>query len=183
MQSIHGFCKTHNLSKTTVHRWLKDQGFDTSQGMDDAAIAAATAEFVPVPVATEAAPLGTTTEFTTGNHRGHLALPSQPAAVDLAMYRGEDAALSSFEPEDIERFLEACDGFVAAVDADYEHQKAVTAQKEAAAAKVKAKVDAVKQAQMVYQMRSESLALHNRGLDAELKEGMQALGKPAATGQ
>ena len=161
MQSIHGFCKTHKLSKTTVHRWLKDQGFDTSEGMNDDAISAATAEFgvgklqVSADESTPNSTPNSTTTFTTGNHRGQLVLPDQPAAVDLAVYRGEDAALSSFEPEDIERFLDACDGFVSAVDADYEHQKAVTTQKEIAAAKVRAKVEEVKQAQLVYQMRSE----------------------------
>jgi hypothetical protein len=29
-------------------------------------------------------------------------------------------------------------------------------------------------------MRSESLSIHNRGIDAELKEGLATLGKPAA---
>jgi hypothetical protein len=45
-QSLHSFCKTHQLSKTTVYRWLTDRGYDLSQGLSDAAIEAATTEFV-----------------------------------------------------------------------------------------------------------------------------------------
>jgi len=115
-----------------------------------------------------------------GNHRGQLALPQQPSAIDLGAYRGENAALTSFEPTDIDRFLAAADGFMQAVDADFAHQQAVTQQKEAAASRVKAKVDQVKAAQLLYQVRSETLALHNRGIDAELVEGLSTLGKPAA---
>ena len=115
-----------------------------------------------------------------GNHRGSLALPQPPSAIDLGQYRGDNAALTSFAPEDIERFLAAADGFMQAVDADFQHQQAVTQQKEAAASKVRSKVEQVKQASLVYQLRSETLALHNRGLDAELQEGLSTLGKPAA---
>jgi hypothetical protein len=116
-----------------------------------------------------------------GNHRGSLDLPKQPESLDLGELRGDEAALSSFEAEDIERFLDACDGFLGAVDADYQKQLATTQRKEQAAAKVRSKVGEVKEARLKYQMRSESLSIHNRGIDAELKEGMSELGKPAAT--
>ena len=46
-RSLHSFCKFHGLSKTTVYRWLTDRGYDLSQGLSDAAIEAATSEFVP----------------------------------------------------------------------------------------------------------------------------------------
>jgi hypothetical protein len=115
-----------------------------------------------------------------GNHRGSLDLPKQPESLDLGELRGDEAALSSFEAEDIERFLDACDGFLGAVDADYQKQLATTQRKEQAAAKVRSKVGEVKEARLKYQMRSESLSIHNRGIDAELKEGLATLGKPAA---
>jgi len=57
MQSIHAFCKQHGLTKSTVHSWLKGQGFDTSQGMTSDAVNAAMAQFVPMePVVIEAQP-------------------------------------------------------------------------------------------------------------------------------
>lgn len=179
--SLHAFCKENgNLPKTSVRRWLNDNGYSTSEGLSPLAVKAALEQFCPdaAPAAAEAAAAGGMT-IAVGNHRGDLALPQPPAGIDLGTYRGENAALTNFEPEDIERFLAACDGFVEAVDADYQYQQSVTQRKEAAAAQVKAKVEQVKQAQMLYQLRSETLALHNRGLDAELATGMATLGKPA----
>ena len=47
MKSLHSFCKENGvLPKTSVRRWLLEQGFDTSEGLSDEAIAAATAQFV-----------------------------------------------------------------------------------------------------------------------------------------
>ncbi len=181
--SLHRFCKDHgNLPKTSVRRWLNDNGYSTSDGLSPLAVEAALEQFAPHLLPTDAptAPAAGAMTIDVGNHRGVLDLPQQPSSIDLGQYRGENAALTSFAPEDIDRFLSACDGFVEAVNADFAHQKAVTHQKEAAAAKVKAKVDEVKQAQLVYQLRSETLSLHNRGLDAELQQGLSTLGKPAA---
>ena len=179
-QSLSGFCNAHNLPKSSVYKFLKSEGHDTSEGLGADAIAAASAYFLDAPIEPALEPAaGMTVEV--GNHRGELALPQQPSSIDLGTYRGENAALASIEPEDIERFLAAADGFMHAVDADFQHQQAVTQQKEAAARQVRSKVEQVKQASLLYQARSESLALHNRGLDAELQEGLATLGKPADT--
>ena len=130
----------------------------------------------PDPVAP--APAITPTVFVVGNHRGPLALPNAPASIDLGQYRGENAALSSFQPEDIDRFLASCDGFLDAVEADYAHQQVLTQHKAAAAQQVAAKVEQVKQASLVYQLRSESIAMHNATLDQALQRDMATLGKP-----
>ena len=45
MTSLHSFCKTHDLAKSTVHRWLTAEGYTTTDGLSDDAIAAATAQF------------------------------------------------------------------------------------------------------------------------------------------
>jgi hypothetical protein len=112
-----------------------------------------------------------------GNHRGQLALPKAPAVINLADYRG-DVALTSFKPEDVDRFLSGCDGFLEAVEADYQHQQAITQRKAQQAAAVKAKVEQVKEASLVYKLRSESLALHNAAIDAQVQRDMATLGKP-----
>ncbi len=174
--SLSAFCKTHRLSKGSVHKFLKGEGFDTSQGLTPAALAAAKAYFLDAP-ATESTAI-TPMVIEVGNHRGQLALPSTPASIDLGQYRGENAALTSFQPEDIDRFLASCDGFLEAVDADYQHQQAITQRKAAAAQQVAAKVEQVKQASLVYQLRSEQLALHNAALDQALQRDMATLGKP-----
>jgi hypothetical protein len=145
--SLSAYCKRHNLPKASVHKFLKGEEFDTSEGMGAEAIVAADAYFLDAPPP-EPTPAAVTPEIVVGNHRGELALPSQPTHIDLSTYRGEHAALTSFQPEDISRFLESCDGFLDAVEADFAHQQAITQQKEQAAALVKAKVDAVKQASL-----------------------------------
>jgi hypothetical protein len=177
--SLSAYCKGRNLPKSTVYKFLKGEGFDTSEGMTSEAIAAADAYFLDAPAAEPTAP-AITPEIVVGNHRGELALPSQPSQIDLSTYRGEHAALTSFQPEDITRFLESCDLFVQATEADYQHQQAVTQQKAQHAAMVKAKVEQVQRASLAYQMRSETIALHNAALDSEIQQGMTVLGKPAA---
>jgi hypothetical protein len=175
--SLSAFCRDYSLSKGSVHKFLKAEGFDTAEGLTPDAVKAATGYFLD---AEPEAPAAGGLTIDVGNHRGQLALPQPPSGIDLGAYRGENAALTSFAPEDIDRFLDACDGFVNAVNADYQQQQMLTQQKEMAAARVRAKVEQVKQNQMLYQVRSETLALHNRGLDAELQQGLSTLGKPAA---
>ncbi len=180
MQSLHSFCTQHEIPKTTVKRWLNENGFDTSQGMTSEAIAAAKQHFrIDEPQPSPSAPSITPTVIEVGNHRGQLALPSQPTAINLADFRG-DVALTSFEPEDVDRFLSGCDGFLEAVEADYAQQVTITQRKAQQAAAVKAKVEQVKEASLVYKLRSESLALHNAAIDAQVQRDMSVLGKPAA---
>jgi hypothetical protein len=176
--SLSAYCKERNLPKASVHKFLKAQCFSTTAGMTSEMIAAADAYFLDASPTESTAP-AITPEIITGNHRGELALPSQPSQIDLAQYRG-NAPLASFEGLDIERFLDSCDAFVQAVDADYQHQVELTQRKAAAAQQVKAKVEQVQQASLIYQLRSEQLALHNANLDQALQRDMATLGKPAA---
>lgn len=176
--SLSSYCKRHNLPKATVYKALKAEGFDTSQGMSPDAVAWADAYFLDAPATepTDATAI-TPTVIEVGNHRGQLALPQAPAAINLADYRG-DVALTSFEPEDVDRFLSSCDGFLEAVEADYHQQLTITQRKAQQAAAVKAKVDSVKEASLTYKLRSEQLALHNSVIDAQMQRDMATLGKP-----
>jgi len=45
MISLHSFCKDNDLAKSTVHRWLNDQGYTTTGGLSEDAIAAAREQF------------------------------------------------------------------------------------------------------------------------------------------
>jgi len=176
--SLSAYCKARNLPKSSVYKALKAEGFDTSEGLTSEAIQWADSYFLDAPVTepTDATAI-TPTVIEVGNHRGALALPSAPAAINLADYRG-DVALTSFEPEDVDRFLSSCDGFLEAVEADYHQQVTITQRKAQQAAAVKAKVDSVKEASLVYKLRSEQLALHNSVIDAQMQRDMATLGKP-----
>ncbi|MBD2106704.1 hypothetical protein [Nodosilinea sp. FACHB-13] len=183
--SLHKFCKDNGIPKTSAYERCKLLDIPTRDGLSPEDQRVLLREFgkavvvEPETTPEPAAPAGGIT-IDVGNHRGELSLPQPPSTIDLGTYRGDNAALTSFEPEDIDRFLAACDGFVEAVDADFQHQQAVTQQKEAAAIKVRSRVEQVKQASLLYQVRSETLALHNRSLDAELQAGLSTLGKPSA---
>ena len=183
--SLGEFERRHGVNKGTASRKARELGFDTSAGLVPDAYTALKVEFkvepTPEPVAAIAPATPTKMVINTGNHRGQMELPKVPESADLGFVRGDEAPLSSFDPEDIERFLGACDGFLDAVDQDYQHQLSVTQRKEQGVAKVRAKVEKVKEAKLKYQMRSEAIALHNRGLDAELQTGMAELGKLSAT--
>jgi hypothetical protein len=52
MQSLHSFCTQYDVPKTSVKRWLNDQGFDTANGMTEEAIAAAQSHFRIAPAST-----------------------------------------------------------------------------------------------------------------------------------
>jgi hypothetical protein len=54
-KSLSAYCKAHNLPKASVHKFLKGEGFDTSEGMTSEAIAAANAYFLDIPQPTAAA--------------------------------------------------------------------------------------------------------------------------------
>ena len=65
-QSLHSFCKFHGLSKTSVHRYLTDEGYDLSQGMTTEAIAAAREHFVGADTAAADIPTTPTTVLPPG---------------------------------------------------------------------------------------------------------------------
>ena len=177
--SLSAYCKARNLPKSTVYKALKVEGFDTSDGLSPDAVAWADSYFLDEPLTeptTEPTAI-TPTVIEVGNHRGALALPNAPASINLADFRG-DVALTSFEPEDVDRFLSGCDGFLEAVEADYQQQVTITQRKAQQAAAVKAKVEQVQQASLVYKLRSEQLALHNSVIDAQVQRDMSVLGKP-----
>jgi len=177
--SLSAYCKARNLPKSSVYKALKAEGFDTSDGLSPDAVTWADSYFLDAPATepTETSTAITPTVIEVGNHRGALALPTAPAAINLADYRG-DVALTSFEPEDVDRFLSSCDGFLEAVEADYHQQVTITQRKAQQAAAVKAKVDSVKEASLTYKLRSEQLALHNSVIDAQMQRDMATLGKP-----
>ncbi len=177
-QSLHSFSKAHGIAKTTAYDWLKSQGFDISNGLSDDAIAALSEHFGLSQQPQAQQPIPPTATTYTVPSPGALALPKQPE--ELALGRIGGGQLSDFQPEDIDRFLSACDVFQQAVDTDWERQQQLAQRKAAAAAKVKAKVAAVRQSATLYQARSDAAAMLNQQLDSELSAGMGELGKYTA---
>ena len=170
--SLGEFERRHGIAKGTVSRKARELGFDTAQGLTPAAYAAVADHYG----------VGTQQQQAMGYivpAAETLTLPKQPGELALGEIGG--GQLADFQPEDIDRFLSACDGFQQAIDADWERQQQLAKRKAAAAAKVKAKVEAVRQSATLYQARSDAAAMLNQQLDSELSTGMGELGKYAAS--
>ena len=180
--SLGQFERAYGINKGTVSRKARELGFDTSAGLTPDAVEALKATFNVMAQLPELDVSEGTMTIHTGNHRGPLSLPSVPGEINLGSVRGDYAPLTGFEANDIDRFLTACDGFLEAVDQDYQQQLAITQRIEAGVQKVRAKVDEVRAAKLRYQLRSETIALHNRQLDTELQTGMGELGKLGGDG-
>ncbi len=120
--SLHSFCKDHgNLPKTSVRRWLIEQGFSTSDGLSPDAIAAATAQFcpqaAPEPPTEPAAPAGL--YIHTGNHCTALSAPGfDGLTVDLGQFRDSSALVIDDPLAVAAQFLKTADLIQGALGAD-----------------------------------------------------------------
>ena len=166
--SLGEFQRRHNVAKGTVSKQARAMGFDTSQGLTPAAYAALADHYGVADQQQQA--MGYIVPSAEA-----LTLPQQSGELALGSIGG--GQLADFQPEDIDRFLSACDGFQQAIDADWERQQQLAKRKAAAAAKVKAKVEAVRQSATLYQARSDAAAMLSQQLDQDLAVGMGELGK------
>ena len=166
--SLGEFERRHGIAKGTVSKQARAMGFQTSQGLTPSAYAALADHYGVADQQQQAMGYIVPAADT-------LTLPQQSGELALGGIGG--GQLADFQPEDIERFLSACDGFQQAIDADWERQQQLAKRKAAAAAKVKAKVAEVRQSATLYQARSDAAAMLGQQLDQELAAGMGELGK------
>jgi hypothetical protein len=181
--SLHAFCRDNGLAKTTVRRWLNEQGHSTSDGLSPDAIAAATAQFCPAPAPTApAAPAEMTIHA--GNHCTTIDLPNyQGLTVDLGQFRDSSALVIDDPLAVAAQFLKTADLIQGALAGD------IAAREQ--------RLQATKQAQQAVANKAQQLALEQRlyklqtgQLDqaqtdettalADALAQLQSLGKPAA---
>lgn len=86
MTSLHGFCKQHNLAKSTVHSFLTSEGFDLSEGMSPEAIAAAKIEFNIKPEQSQQPPQHAPTTMRAG---GLVPVGDQTCTRTIALFDAE----------------------------------------------------------------------------------------------
>jgi hypothetical protein len=185
MQSLHSFCTQHEIAKTTVKRWLNENGFDTSQGMTSEAIAAAKQHFridEPQPSPTEGITGGLS--VVVGNHCTAIETPSyQGLTVDLAQFRDSEALVIT-DPLDVaNQFLATADHIQGALAADIAAREARLQQTRKAQQQIEAKAQQLALEQRLYRLQAAQLdqaqTEETQALAANL-EALQALGKPAA---
>ncbi|TVQ08167.1 MAG: hypothetical protein EA368_12380 [Leptolyngbya sp. DLM2.Bin27] len=179
--SLHSFCKDRNLAKTTVRRWLNEQGYSTSEGLSPAAVEAALTQFCPaaLPSAAAAAPLAKV-EILTGNHRATLEAPAMPGQIDLARFRGDIEVRSYEDPvNEAAAAMALFDALSSAMDKDLDQSFTQLETTTVTVQQLEQRAEALKEKQLEYQITQKILARLQNQKTSELSE---LLGKAQALG-
>lgn len=184
MQSLHGFCKENDLPKSSVRRWLNAQGFDTSEGLSDAAVKAAKAEFLGTPEQASAENAHTAlVTIESGNHRTALDTPEISLSVDLARFRDIESVSFDDPLALAEQFLEAADLVEAGMQADIDRQRKQLEATEQARKQIESKAQELNIKRHLYSDRINDLASRQTVSTADLQQALKdlnSLGKPSA---
>jgi hypothetical protein len=180
--SLHAFCKDNDLSKTSVRRWLIEQGFSTSDGLSPDAIASATAQFCPAPAPAEpTAPAGMTIH--TGNHCTALDVPGFAGmTVDLGQFRDSSALVLDDPLAAAEQFLNAADLIQGALATDIAAREQRLARTKQAQQAVATRAQQLALEQRLYRLQTAQLDSATTGETTALADALaqlQSLGKPA----
>ena len=190
--SLHSFCKDNDLAKTTVRRWLNEQGYSTADGLSAEAVEAAQAQFCPVPAPTEPEPEPTEPEAPaaagmtvfTGNHCTTLAAPGfDGLTVDLGQFRDSNALVIADPLAAAEQFLAAANMIQGALADDIAEREQRLARTKQAQAQVANKAQQLALEQRLYRLQAAQLDAATSDETSALADALaqlQSLGKPAA---
>lgn len=181
--SLHSFCKEHgNLPKTSVRRWLNDNGYSTSDGLSALAVEAAIAQFCPPPAPTEPAAGGMTIH--TGNHCTAIDLPDyQGLTVDLGQFRDSNALVIDDPLAVADQFLQTADMILAGLDSDIAAREQRLKATKQAQGKIAAKADELRLEQRLYRLQTSQIDQAQTEETTALADALsqlQSLGKPSA---
>ena len=187
--SLHAFCRDNDLAKTTVRRWLNEQGFSTSDGLSPEAVEAAQAQFCPVPAPAEpepeppAAPAPAAMTIHTGNHCTTLAVPGfDGLTVDLGQFRDSTALVIEDPLAVAEQFLQTADLIQGALAVDIAEREQRLARTKQAQAQVATKAQQLALEQRLYRLQTAQLDQAQTNETTALADALaqlQSLGKPA----
>jgi hypothetical protein len=183
-QSLSAFCKAHDLPKSSVYKFLQAEGFSTSDGLSDDAIAAVSGYFLDAaPTAPEAPAAGGLTVFT-GNHCTTLAVPGfDGMTVNLGQFRDSNALVIEDPLAAAEKFLQAADLIQGALGADIAEREQRLARTKQAQAQVTARAQELALEQRLYRLQAaqlDSTTTQETTALADALAQLQSLGKPAA---
>lgn len=184
--SLSAFCKEHGLSKGSVHKFLKGEGYDTSQGLTPEAAIAARAYFLDTPTEGTGPTITGGLSVVVGNHCTAIAPPSyEGLTVDLAQFRQSEALVLEDPLAAASQFLAVADQLQSALSADIAAREQRLAQTKAAQQQIEAKAQQLALEQRLYQLQAAQIdqaqTAETQALAAHLA-ALQALGKPAAEG-
>lgn len=181
--SLHSFCKENgNLPKTSVRRWLNDNGYSTSDGLSPAAVEAAQEKFCPAPEPTTPAACGLSIH--TGNHCTTLATPGfEGMTIDLGQFRDSEALIINDPLAVAEQFLQTADLIQGALASDIADREQRLARTKQAQAQVAAKAQQLALEQRLYRLQAGQLDTATTEKTTALADALaqlQSLGKSAA---
>jgi hypothetical protein len=183
-QSLSAFCKEHSLSKGSVHKFLKAENFDTSQGLTPDAIKAASAYFLDTAPAPTAPAAGGLT-VAVGNHCTSIDLPSYDGlTVDLAQFRDSSALVIDDPLAVADQFLATADLILAGLDSDIKAREQRLQSTKAAQAKIATKAQELSLEQRLYKLQTSQIDQAQTDETTALASALaqlQSLGKPADT--
>ncbi|MGB3310284.1 MAG: hypothetical protein WBG32_08570 [Nodosilinea sp.] len=177
--SLSAFCKDHNLSKGSVHKFLKAESFDTSEGLSPDAVKAASAYFLDAAPSSAAAGL----TIHTGNHCTALDLPAfDGMTIDLGQFRDSSALVVDDPLAAAEQFLAAADMIQDALASDIAAREQRLARTKQAQAQVATKAQQLALEQRLYRLQAAQLdtaTTEEAKALADALAQLQSLGKPA----
>jgi hypothetical protein len=179
--SLSAFCRDYSLSKGSVHKFLKAEGFDTAEGLTPDAVKAAAGYFLDAePEATAA----TAMTIHTGNHLTALDVPGfDGLTVDLGQFRDSNALVIEDPLAAAEKFLQAADLIQGALAGDIADREARLARTKQAQAQVATKAQQLALEQRLYRLQAAQLDAATTDETSALADALaqlQSLGKPAA---
>jgi multidrug efflux pump subunit AcrA (membrane-fusion protein) len=179
MLSLSAFCKDNALPKTSVYRWLKDNEFDTADGLTTTTQAAILAHFAPEPEAQEEPQATEPVVTVLGTVEATLEAPTFSSSVALARLRGGDGAIAAYADPmaAIDQALQLFDAAESAMAADLAQRQALLQQTQNAARQMAAKAAALQAQQAEYKIKSDVMAMLQSQETANLGE---LLGKAQA---
>lgn len=181
-QSLTAFCKAYNLPKSTVHKFLKAEQFDTSDGLSADAVEAAKAYFLDAPEDAPTAPQGGAITISQGNHCQTLTVPSFGGLdIDLGQFRDSESLILEDPLAAAEQFLAAADMLQGALGADIAQREQRLQATKQAQAQVASKAQQLALEQRLYRLQAAQLdqaTTEETTALADTLAQLQSLGKP-----
>jgi hypothetical protein len=182
--SLSAFCRDYSLSKGSVHKFLKAEGFDTAEGLSPDAVKAAAGYFLDAATTEPEAPAAGGMTVYTGNHCTALDVPGfDGLTVDLGQFRDSTALVIEDPLAVAEQFLQTADLIQGALAVDIAEREQRLARTKQAQAQVATKAQQLALEQRLYRLQAAQLDAATSDETSALADALaqlQSLGKPAA---
>ncbi len=195
MISLNQFCKDHSLPKTSVYRWLTEQGHPTNNGIESELQDLILEQFCkpepapePAPEVTQDEPVSPTAiTVTTGNHCQALTVPAFDGfTVDLAQFRESETLVIDDPLSVAAQFIATAGAIKQALNGDIKAREQRLHETKQAKDAIATAAQQLELEQRLYKLQTSQLdhaqTLESQTLAASLA-ALQSLGKPAPAGE